>query len=164
VFVGAFDYDPNEVAANVVADELAPALPDVEFLLVGRDPPDVGGENVRTPGFVEDLPGVLSLADVAVCPLTMGSGTKLKMLDYLAAGLPIVTTDVGTQGLPLEDGETALVRNSWDEFASAIETVVESEERQASLAANARRLGEEYAWESLMEGYEPVVSELLSED
>lgn len=164
VFVGAFDYDPNEVAANVIADELAPALPDVEFLMVGRDPPNVEGKNVRTPGFVDDLPGVLSLADVAVCPLTMGSGTKLKMLDYLAAGLPIVTTDVGTQGLPLEDGETALVRNSWDEFASAIDTLFESEDRRASLAANAKRLGEEYAWESLMEGYEPVVAELLAGD
>jgi glycosyltransferase involved in cell wall biosynthesis len=162
VFVGAFDYDPNEVAAEVIAEELAPALPDVEFLLVGRDPPNVSRENVHTPGFVEDLPGVLSLADVAVCPLTLGSGTKLKMLDYLAAGLPIVTTGVGTQGLPLEDGKTALVRNSWDEFASAIETLVESESARSSLAANAKELGEQYAWKSLMEGYEPIIAELLS--
>lgn len=161
VFVGAFDYDPNEVAADVISKELAPALPDVEFLLVGRDPPNVAHENVTTPGFVEDLPGVLSLADVAICPLTLGSGTKLKMLDYLAAGLPIVTTDVGIQGLPLEDGETALVRNSWDEFASAIETLAGSESFRASLSANAKKLGEQYAWDELMKGYDRVVTELL---
>lgn len=162
LFVGAFDYDPNEAAADVIAEELAPALPDVEFLLVGRDPPSVSRPNVTTPGFVDDLPGVLSLADVAICPLTMGSGTKLKMLDYLAAGLPIVTTDVGVQGLPLADGETVLVRNSWDEFASAIDSLVESEALRSSLATNAKEMGERYAWESLMEGYEPVVAQLLS--
>ena len=161
LFVGAFDYDPNEVAGDVVRDELAPALPDVEFLLVGRDPPEVSRDNVHAPGYVEDLPGVLSAADVATCPLTLGSGTKLKMLDYLAAGLPIVTTDVGAQGLPLEDGETALVRNSWDEFADAIETLAESDELRRSLATNGRELGRRYSWDSLFEAYDPILDELL---
>ena len=161
LYVGAFDYDPNSVAAEVVVDELAPALPDVEFLLVGRDPPPVDRENVHAPGFVDDLPGVLSLADVALCPLTLGSGTKLKMLDYLAAGLPIVTTEVGTQGLPLADGETALVRNSWGGFVDAIEQLRASESLRAALSSNARTLGREYSWDSLLDGYDSVIGELL---
>ncbi|WP_435181718.1 glycosyltransferase family 4 protein [Halorussus sp. AFM4] len=163
LFVGAFDYDPNAVAADVILDELAPALPDVEFLLVGRDPPAATRDNVHAPGYVEDLPGALAAADVAVCPLTLGSGTKLKMLDYLAAGLPVVTTDVGAQGLPLEDGETALVRNSWDAFADAVETLAESEQLRASLASNGRELGRQYSWDALFEAYDAVLDELLGE-
>ncbi|NHN61429.1 MULTISPECIES: glycosyltransferase family 4 protein [Halorussus] len=161
LFVGAFDYDPNEVAGDVVRDELAPALPDVEFLLVGRDPPDAARDNVHAPGYVEDLAGALAAADVAICPLTLGSGTKLKMLDYLAAGLPVVTTDVGAQGLPLTDGETALIRDSWDEFADAIETLAESNELRESLSSNGRELGRQYSWDSLFEAYDPVLDELL---
>lgn len=161
LYVGAFDYDPNAVAAEVVVDELAPALPDVEFLLVGRDPPSADRENVHAPGFVDDLPGVLSLADVALCPLTLGSGTKLKMLDYLAAGLPIVTTEVGTQGLPLEDRETALIRSSWGGFVDAIEELRASETLRAELSTNARTLGREYSWDALLDGYDSVLDELL---
>jgi glycosyltransferase involved in cell wall biosynthesis len=162
LYVGAFDYDPNEFAAEVIVDELAPALPDVEFLVVGRNPPATERENVHTPGFVEDLPGVLSLADVAICPLTLGSGTKLKMLDYLAAGLPIVTTEVGTQGLPVEDGETALIRNSWDGFVDAIERILTSESVRTMLSANARKLGREYSWDSLLDDYDTVIDRLLN--
>jgi glycosyltransferase involved in cell wall biosynthesis len=163
LFVGAFDYDPNAVAAEVIVDELAPALPDVEFLLVGRNPPSSERENVHTPGFVEDLPGVLSLVDLAICPLTLGSGTKLKMLDYLAAGLPIVTTDVGIQGLPLEDGETALIRNSWDGFVEAIDRLRTYETLRKTLSANAKNLGHEYSWDSLLDGYDPVICNILDE-
>lgn len=164
LFVGAFDYDPNEVASEVIVDKLAPALPGVEFLLVGRDPPPADRENVHAPGFVEDLPGILSLADVAICPLTLGSGTKLKMLDYLAAGLPIVTTEVGTQGLPLEDGETALIRNSWDGFVDAIDRIRTSESVRTALSSNARALGRKYSWDSLLDDYDPVMRELLGTD
>lgn len=164
LFVGAFDYDPNKVAAEAIVDELAPALPDVEFLLVGRNPPAADRENVTAPGFVDDLPGVLSLADIAICPLTLGSGTKLKMLDYLAAGLPIVTTEVGAQGLPLEDGETVLIRDSWDGFVDAIEELRASESLRSSLESNGRDLGRQYSWESLLDRYDSVMVNLLSTD
>lgn len=164
LYIGAFDYDPNAVAAEVIIEEFAPALPAVEFLLVGRNPPATGRANVHTPGFVEDLPGVLSLADIALCPLTLGSGTKLKMLDYLAAGLPIVTTEVGTQGLPLTDGETALIRDSWDEFVDAIGELRASESLRANLSSSARTLGREYSWHSLLDDYDSILAELLGTD
>jgi len=162
LFVAAFDYDPNEVAADIIHDELAPELPDIEFLMIGRDPPDVTRENVHAPGFVEDLPGTLAAADIAICPLTMGSGTKLKMLDYLAAGLPIVTTDVGTQGLRLNDGETALIRNSWREFVEAIDKLRSSESLRDDLSANSRALGCEYSWSVLLNQYDSVMRRLLN--
>lgn len=159
-FVGACDYDPNRVAAEHVRDRIAPACPDVEFVVVGRDPPKMDRPNVRAPGYVEDLPGVLAASDVALCPLTMGSGTKLKVMDYLAAGLPIVTTPVGTQGVPVRDGETALVRPV-AQFPAAIDRLRESPELAARLAESARELGARYSWEGVLADYDPLVADLL---
>jgi glycosyltransferase involved in cell wall biosynthesis len=163
LFVGAYDYQPNGVAGEIIIDELAPELPEVEFLLVGRNPPATDRRNVHTPGFVENLPDALSLADVAICPLTLGSGTKLKMMDYLAAGLPIVTTEVGAQGIPLADEEAALIRDVPDGFVDAIRELRDSETLRASLSTNAKELGREYSWETLLEGYEPIMRTLLNE-
>lgn len=153
LFVGSYDYGPNATAARLIANELAPNLTNIDFLLVGRNPPVTSRENVYAPGFVKDLPGVLNLADIALCPLQSGSGTKLKVLDYLAAGLPIVTTSIGAQGLPLTDGQSALIRDEIGGFRTAIRRLTNSEEQRRTLSANAVELGEQYAWDNLLEQY-----------
>jgi glycosyltransferase involved in cell wall biosynthesis len=160
VFVGSFGYAPNREAARLVRDELAPAFPGLEFLLVGRDPPTVGRSNVHAPGFVEDLAGVLSLADIGLCPLFTGSGTKLKMLDYFAAGLPVVSTSVGVQGLPVADGEDVLVYDSVEGFREGIRRLVEAPETRRRLGHNCRPIGRAHSWEQLMARYEPVFERL----
>lgn len=162
LFIGAYDYEPNEIAATVIAEHLAPSLPDIEFLLVGREPPSLPNENITVPGFVDDLPAALNVTDVAVCPLTKGSGTKLKIMDYLAAGLPIVTTRVGAQGIPLSDGENAMIRDDPAEMATAIRTVLTSTELRETLSRNAKQLGRRYSWEELFKEYDDVVGELLA--
>jgi len=160
VFIGSYDYFANRVAADVISEEFAPALPDIAFLLVGRDPPSVTADNVYAPGFVDDLPGVLSVADVALCPLQSGSGTKLKMMDYLAAGLPIVTTETGAIGIDLEDETTALVRDV-EEFVPAIERLRDSPQLRSRLSANASELGKQYDWSSVLAPYDRIVEELF---
>lgn len=161
-FVGSYEYGPNRAAARRIATDLAPALPEVEFLLVGRDPPATDRANVIAPGFVDDLPGALALADVGLCPLTAGSGTKLKMLDYFAAGLPVVSTPVGVQGLPVTDGEDVLVHESMDGFVAAIERLTADPARQRELAANAREIARAHSWERLLAEYENVFDQLLA--
>jgi len=157
-FVGSFDWDANRAAARRIVDELSPALPEVEFLLAGRNPPDASHRpNVHAPGFVDHLPDVFALADVALCPLSFGSGTKLKMLDYLAAGLPIVTTPVGAQGIPVEDDVHALIRDDDAGMVEAIEALLADAERRERLAANARDLGERYDWAELFAAYEDLL-------
>lgn len=161
VFVGSYDYGPNRNAAQVIDREIAPAVPDVEFLLVGRNPPPPSADTVTAAGFVDNLSAALSLADVALCPLQEGSGTKLKMMDYLAAGLPIVTTSVGASGIDLTDGETALVRETPPEFVTAVRRLAESSELRARLSRGAAELGEAYRWEQLLTDYDELVTELL---
>ncbi|WP_418280460.1 glycosyltransferase family 4 protein [Halorubrum sp. DTA98] len=160
LFVGAYDYEPNGQAATYICEEIAPKLPDVTFVLAGRNPPGSTPENVQTPGYVSDLPGLLSAADVALCPLTMGSGTKLKMMDYLAAGLPIVTTPVGTQGIPIEDERDALVVERVSGFPRAIRRLTGDADLRQSIGENAAKTGKSFDWDRLLAGYDRLLESL----
>lgn len=162
IYVGAYDYEPNKKAADAIAERIAPACPNVQFLVVGRDPPSYDQVNVYTPGFVEDLGAYLQFADIALCPLTMGSGTKLKMLDYLAAGLPVVTTPVGTQGLELEHGEHVFEVDRIEEFPDAIQAILESPDQRTTLEENSYKVAEQYSWETLLREYDDIVQTLIN--
>jgi len=163
VFLGSYDYAPNRGAAKLIMDDLAPALPDVDFLLLGRNPPSASGNNVYAPGYVEDLAGALHLADAALCPLTTGSGTKLKMLDYFAAELPVISTPVGIQGLSVEPGREALVCDGAEGFVRGIERLRSSPELRRRLGESGRAIAADHSWESLMAGYDTVIEALGAE-
>ena len=163
VFLGSYDYAPNKRAAKVIIDEIAPKFDNIAFLLIGRNPPSKSVSNVYTPGYVDDLPGVLHLSDVALCPLFSGSGTKLKMLDYLAAGLPTITTPVGAQGLTVEDGKEVLIYKTADGFVRGIEQLSSSDELRHRLAAAGPEIASDYSWDSLMDQYDRVF-ELITAD
>lgn len=160
VFLGSYDYAPNRRAARSIIDDIAPALPDVDFLLLGRNPLSVSADNVYAPGYVDDLAGALRLADAALCPLTTGSGTKLKMLDYFAAELPVVSTTVGTQGLAVEPGREALVCDDMDGFVGEIERLRSSPELRRRLGESGREIAAQHSWDSLMAEYDAVIDAL----
>jgi len=104
LFIGSW-HGPNLEAAQVIAERLAPAYPGVDFLLVGSLclHPELGElpANMRRAGLVDDaqLKVLLASADVALNPMLSGSGSNLKMLDYAACGIPILTTPFGNRGL-----------------------------------------------------------------
>ncbi len=121
-FIGSWHVPNNQAGARIVA--MAPALPDVGFLLIGRHtetlvrhelPP-----NVFLLGMVSNTAkqAVLASVDVALAPLSSGSGTNLKVVEYLAAGAPIVSTPVGLRGLQMD---SSLIRSATlDEYPTAI--------------------------------------------
>lgn len=108
LFIGSF-HEPNVVAARTIL-EAARLVPDTHFLIVGgvggalarRDiPANVDSCGVVDAGFLE---AVLALSDVALNPMRGGSGTNLKMLDYAASGVPLISSPVGARGLGFEAG------------------------------------------------------------
>ena len=163
VFLGSYDYAPNRRAARLIVDDLAPALSDVDFLLLGRNPPSVSGDNVYAPGYVEELAGALHLADAALCPLMTGSGTKLKMLDYFAAELPVISTTVGIQGLAVESDRDVLVRDDREGFVEGVERLRSSPALRRRLGESGRQIAAEHAWSSLMSDYDAVIEALRVE-
>lgn len=110
LFVGGFSHSPNIDAATWLALEIWPAVrqlePEAQLRLVGANPPDevraLAGEGIAIPGAVshEALTALYANSRVAAVPLRIGAGMKLKVVESLALGVPLVTTSVGAQGLP----------------------------------------------------------------
>jgi glycosyltransferase involved in cell wall biosynthesis len=102
---------------------------------------------VEVTGFVPDVRPVLWSATMCVVPLHVGGGTRLKILEALAAGCPVVSTSVGAEGLSLIDGEHLRVADSPQAFAQAIARLLESSELRRSLAARGREaVARQYDW------------------
>jgi len=114
VFMGSL-HPPNlEAAKKVLA--FAEALPEVFFLILGSvclafNEKKAMPRNVGLMGVVDDetKEAVLALADVGLNPMTMGSGTNLKMLEYMAAGVPVISTPLGARGLGIEHGKHGVI-------------------------------------------------------
>lgn len=156
VFMGSM-YGPNVDAAACIYDELARAMPGVDFLVVGGvgqallDRP--ARPNVIITGVVDDArrDALLLAADVAINPMAAGSGTNIKMFDYMAAGLPVLSTAVGARGIGTADAAPpGVFVVDQAEFATHLpellsRTKAEPELRAMVLAA----VRERFSWERL---------------
>lgn len=152
IFIGSA-YGPNVDAAEWLAHTLAPAMPEHRFLLVGgvgdvlksRRPHNL---DVLGPVDRDGLLRALSAADVALNPVPHGSGTNIKMFDFMAAGLPIVSTPAGGRGIDPGSPEAYLVRE-WDDFAPTLRELSGDPARRAELGGRARALAcAEFDWAS----------------
>jgi len=151
VFHGAYSFPPNKEAMDTIIDCLAPKFENDEsvlFVLYGSDLPKFEQANVRSFGFVENLHQAISIADIALVPLRSGSGTKLKLFDYMNAGLPIITTRKGIEGVRVNDNENVIIVDSLgEEIVEAIKYLAQNQHERERLGLNARRLAEdEYSW------------------
>lgn len=153
----------NREALSVLLDEIWPRItehdPTASLLLVGANPPDTDEPGVITTGLIDDLPRHLALADIAAVPLQSGSGTKLKILEYLATGIPVVTTPIGAEGLPLVDGESALIASRPEGVVSKVIQLAETESIRRRLSEGGRRLAvSRFDWDQTLEPYREVLA------
>lgn len=152
VLTGTFSYRPNADAAVALARDILPlvrrSVPDADLEIVGRQPsadvlalhaPD---EGVNVIGPVPDVRPHLDAAGVLVVPLRSGGGTRLKILEAMAAGLPVVTTPKGAEGIDLVDGEDALLASTTGELASACIALMRDPSAADRIGAAGRRLVE----------------------
>ena len=157
MYVGSFTWEPNVAAARFLATEVLPRVArhvrDVRVLFVGRDPgPDMraladADARVTVAGNVPDLTAYLRQAHVLAVPLQVGGGTRLKILEAFAAGVPVVSTPIGCEGIRGLDGEH-LVITERDGFADAITRLLADPAHACRLASAARFLAREhYDWE-----------------
>jgi glycosyltransferase involved in cell wall biosynthesis len=129
VYHGTFRYPPNLEAVRLLATHVLPLLAarglDPWVLAIGAHPPAVSlGPRVVFTGAVDRVEPYLKAATLAVVPLQTGGGTRMKVLDYFAAGLAVVSTPKGVEGLGLADGEQVLLGDSPDALAQAVARVL----------------------------------------
>jgi glycosyltransferase involved in cell wall biosynthesis len=156
-FVGTMFYRPNYLAAKFLADEVVPLIrrevPGATCHLAGKTNdrdyselhrPDAG---VYMHGFVEDIRPHLEYSQVLLAPLSVGSGTRIKILEAMATGTPVVSTAVGAEGLEVTDGENILIADSAGDLAAAAVRLLRDREQCFRIGSAGRRLVQDkYSW------------------
>lgn len=166
LFVGNFRWHPNQDAAYTLVGRIWPRLQEriknARLRIVGKDIPaklrrmaeGVGGQVDEN---AEDIASVYRQADVLVAPHAISGGTKFKMLEAMASGLPIVTTKEGASGLAMKQGIHFLSADTPDGFVTAIAAICESDITRQALAKNGRKLVESrYNWDIIAKTLEGV--------
>ena len=133
-----------------------PARPDVRFRVVGRGSERLSWAadepGVDLVGRVEDLQEELDRTDVSVVPIRVGAGTRLKVVEALSNHLPMVTTTVGCEGIPVVDGRSALVADDAPGFAAAcVRLLDDGDLRQLLADEGAALFRASYTWASIRE-------------
>lgn len=150
VFVGRLDYSPNIDAVQTIINEIAPRFDrTVRFQIVGGPVPKLEHnlENVDFIGIVPDIKEVLKNADICIAPLRFGSGTRIKILEYLAMGKPVVSTSIGCEGLMVENRRNIMIADDINTFVNAIEELIGNHDFAGYIGREGRRLIEEkYDW------------------
>ena len=153
LFIGS-NYAPNVEAANFIVDRLAAAVPEVMFVIAGSVRDGLSTRqlpfNVRLPGLIYEAAKLqwLHASDIAINPMFGGSGTNIKMIDYMAAGLPIVSTPMGARGLGAE--KRFLLQAEADAFAECIRSVAQSAKLASRLGRAAQtEATKHFSWEEI---------------
>ena len=119
---------------------------DARFLIVGRNPPENLKEisrkdpRIQIKGFVEDIRPIMSSVTCYVCPMRLGGGTRLKILDALAMGVPLVANNMACEGIPVENGKHVLFAQTPEEFVNNILNLFGDQDLREELRMNSRRL------------------------
>ena len=172
IFVGSMDYHANIDAAVNFARNVWPILhdkkPELTFTIVGRDPAPTVRElssiaGLEVTGSVEDVRPFYHEAIAAVVPLRVGGGSRLKILEAMAAGVPVVSTTIGAEGLKVGDGENILLADNDQDLVDKIVSVIDDENLRTRLVAAAHALiAERYDWSKLGVTLTSVYTKLLS--
>lgn len=144
-FIGSFHHLPNVDAAKWLVNEIMPLvwekLPSVHVYLLGNVPTkqviDLASEKVHVPGFLADVSPYFLSSRIFVAPLRFGAGMKGKIGQSLEFGLPVVTTDIGAEGMGLVDRKHYLRANTVEQFAAAILELYSDEHQWSELSQGA---------------------------
>jgi glycosyltransferase involved in cell wall biosynthesis len=158
VFSGNFRYHPNRRAVEYFYREIWPVLaarnPELVWRLIGKHPEAVrdiiaGDPRVECTGPVDNAIAAIARGQAAVVPLLSGSGTRVKILEAWAAGVPVVSTPIGAEGLAARPGVEICIAQSPEEFAAVTQKLLDSPSlRKAIGDAGRKRYEDGYTWEA----------------
>jgi len=150
--IGAMDWQPNEYGIRWFIDRIWPLIrktnPKIQFHLAGRKMPNwllhLKEPNIKVHGEVENAKAFMAKYAVMVVPLLSGSGLRVKIIEAMALGKPIVATDIGASGISCEDGKHILLCNQPETFANAVLQAIEKPLETIQIGKNAGNLAASY--------------------
>jgi glycosyltransferase involved in cell wall biosynthesis len=172
LLVGNFAYEPNIDAALYFSNQIFPlvlqAVPNAKLFIVGNEPPPQilslrSNRQIVVTGYVESVIPFYRMADVVVCPLRIGGGIKVKVLEALYAGKAIVSTSVGAQGLGSNTRQALTVANDVTHFAQSVIRLLQDPEERLKLERNALTYAKnlptwDHATQAFVKCYEETIS------
>jgi len=170
VFVGSMDWLPNIEGMVWFAKEILPLIrrrkPDCRVAIVGRKPgPEIlalaaADARIEVTGTVPDVRPYLWNSQISILPLRIGGGTRMKVYEAMAAGLPVVSTSVGIEGLACQPGRDLLIGDSPEEFAERCISLLDDPNLRNNISESGFRLVDENcSWEVVSKQFEKVLLE-----
>ena len=172
VFLGSMDWMPNIDAVEYFTSEIWPAVrqkhPEATFTIVGRNPPAKVREmeqrfpGVRVTGTVDDVKPFLNKAAAMIVPLRVGGGTRIKIFEGMATGIPVISTQIGAEGLPVKHGENILLADTPAEFVGQISALFENPSCGENLGAAGRTLVQtNFGWDKVSRTFEEYCRQVV---
>jgi polysaccharide biosynthesis protein PslH len=157
LFMGGVAYPPNGDALSFYLKEIHPLVkdmfPQIKLVAIGATSQWAKKINltddpsVTLLGFVEDIRPYLAVANIGICPVRYGSGTRLKILTYMSAGLPIVSTTKGAEGIKYEENTNIMLADTAADFARKIVDILRDPVQYETMALRNRELAtDQYDW------------------
>jgi len=170
VNLGLARFPPNVDAIFYFYNEIYPKikkkLPDARSFVVGAEPPKSvqrleEDKSIKVLGFVDNLDEFLIETGVFIIPLRIGGGVKVRLMNALAMGLPIVTTSIGVEGIEATHMEDLIVSDTAEEFAEAVIKILTNQELKKKLCINGPRLiNNKYSWEIIFNQINNIFSQI----
>lgn len=168
IFSGPFKYRANYEAMTWFVGQVFPLIlervPDAQLIITGdhENLPLPSLRNVTLAGYVDDIKWLIASCAVSVAPLLSGGGTRLKILEAMALGTPVVATSKGAEGLEAQAGAHLLIADSPSDFAECVIKMFQDETARVQMAERARRLVQEkYNWGSVLPAYLRLLDAVL---
>lgn len=172
IFIGGTQYSPNADALRFYLKKVHPSvkkkIPDVKLLAVGATKNFLKANGIKDTsiealGFVPQVKPYLDSASVGICPIRQGSGTRLKVLTFMASGLAIVSTAKGAQGIEYTDGKDILIADDAEKFATSVINLLQKEIERKAMGEEARRsMVRNYDWAVIGEKLNAAYTEILN--
>ena len=172
IFAGRLDQYSNRESILYFCSKIWPLIkkkhPDVRFTIIGNNPPAKLAEiaendrNIELLGYVDDVRPFFANAMISVCPIKDGGGTRIKILDALAMGMPIVSTSIGCEGIDVTPGEDVLIADTPEDFADKVDRIITDIGIRRSMSKNARKTAEDnYSWKAISEKLDRLYSKCV---
>jgi sugar transferase (PEP-CTERM/EpsH1 system associated) len=167
VFTGSMDWLPNEDAIRYFTEQILPrvrqSVPNVTLTVVGRNPyPGLLELSKRDPavivtGRVDDVRPFMDEAAVYIVPLRIGGGTRLKIYEAMAMEKPIVSTSIGAEGLPVENGKEIVLADTPETFADAVVQLIQEPRLAEEIGQRAAaKVRQNFGWDKVAESFAAI--------